>query len=114
MGAANFNTLQTNKRILYSLLLSNFNHNNNKLFYFEVISYIINLCNSIVYSKKFLNSFSSKISHDLKERYIDIIYKGSMEREAALLDSDYSISKFLFKEPVTLSPKISNNIQTNF
>jgi hypothetical protein len=94
--------------------LSNFNHNNSKLFYFEVINYIINLSNSVVYLKRFSNNTRlKKITDNLKRYYIDIIYKRSIE-ETALSNIDYSISKFLLKKPITVSPKISNNIQTNF
>lgn len=114
IGATNFSSIQTNKKILYTQLLSNFNHNNSKLFYFEVINYIINLSNSVVYLKRFSNNTRlKKITDNLKRYYIDIIYKRSIE-ETALSNIDYSISKFLLKKPITVSPKISNNIQTNF
>jgi len=72
VGSLNFNDIRSNKKFMYPLLLSNFNHNNKKLFYFEIFSYITQLVYQLNYKKVQILNYSSNNAF-LKEYFLKSI-----------------------------------------
>jgi hypothetical protein len=78
VGTINFNNIESNKKFTYPLLLSNFNHNNKKLFYFEIFIYI----SKMVYNLNYINMYSSNYNSNnifLKKQFMELAFNQNTE-----------------------------------
>lgn len=115
IGSLSFTTLNTNKKCLYPLLTTAVDSSKNKIFYTELIIYLINLCNPInfLYSSTLTKVTSTPksflVTEAISSSYIDYVYGNNHHPEQSI---DLESQEFDF-ELDCFTKKTKNKITSN-